>query len=165
MADRPETDAATLAGTVGQRAEAHYKGGLCCSEALFLAATEGFGTGPAPPERAALAAGLCGGMGNRQATCGVFTGGAVAVGFLVGKTSLQDRDKTVRTLVARFQERLEREAGAHVCRDLLDRFGPVGNLNKRLCRKLTRRGAEILTDLLLENGVKPREPGSQGSRY
>ncbi|MBF0154161.1 MAG: C_GCAxxG_C_C family protein [Magnetococcales bacterium] len=140
-----------LIARIGQRAAALYEEGLCCSEAIFLAVTEALGQDPqAMRSLVPLASGLCGGMGNRNATCGVFTGGAMALGWLMGQTSAQDKDKITRTLTARFQERLLAEAGALRCQDLLDHFGPIRNLGKRMCRRLTSQGAEVLARTILE---------------
>ncbi|MBF0177002.1 MAG: C_GCAxxG_C_C family protein [Magnetococcales bacterium] len=141
-----------LVMAIRQRADALYEGGLCCSEAVFLAVVESLGE---EPDRARnlvpLASGFCGGMGNRNATCGVYTGGAMAAGLLVGKTTPQDKEKSTRNLTARFQERLLAEAGALRCQDLLDKFGPIRNIGKRMCRRLTAQGAEILARTILES--------------
>ncbi|MBF0136533.1 MAG: C_GCAxxG_C_C family protein [Magnetococcales bacterium] len=137
---------------IGERAEALYGEGLCCSESIFLAVVESLGENPdVARTMVPVASGLCGGMGNRNATCGVYTGGAVAIGLLRGRSSPLDKDKLTRTLTARFQEQLLAEAGALRCQDLLDKFGPIRNIGKRLCRKLTRQGAEILAKTILES--------------
>jgi C_GCAxxG_C_C family probable redox protein len=95
---------------------------------------------------------LCGGMGNYKVTCGVFTGGAVAVGLVAGGDPGKKRDKRIREVAMRFQELLEQEAGGHVCEDLLAKMG-LWNFNKRLCKRLTRQGAEMLAGLIIESGL------------
>ncbi len=124
--------------------------GYCCAEAIVAAALEVYWTAHAPP-LAHLAAGLCGGMGNQQATCGVFTGAALAIGLVAGGPAGKGRDARIKTAAALFQQRLAAEAGGQLCHELLKEMG-IANWNKRLCRRLTRRGAELLAEVLEEQG-------------
>jgi len=134
---------------MGRVAEQRAEEGYCCAEAMVAAALETYW--PSPPPLAHLVAGLCGGMGNQQATCGVFTGGAVAIGLVAGGPAGKGRDARIKEATACLYQRLAQEAGAQRCGEILDRMG-MANWDKRLCRRLTRRGAELLAEVLYEQG-------------
>lgn len=116
-----------------------------------MAAVEIFAQDTGPETVRAVSA-LCGGMGNRKATCGVFTGGAAAIGLVAGGLPEKGGDKRIRDLSASFQEELAQKAGGQICEDLLNEMG-LRNWNKRLCKRLTRQGAEILAGLIINSGL------------
>lgn len=134
---------------IGASAEAYFRAGECCSEALVHAIIDHWSPGT-PPETATMVQGLCGGMGNKRATCGVFTGGAVAIGIVAQAQSETVDAKRVKQITARFQELLEREWGDHICGNLLKGMG-MGNWNRSHCRRLTCRGAELVVEILHES--------------
>ncbi|MCP3666677.1 MAG: C_GCAxxG_C_C family protein [Gammaproteobacteria bacterium] len=115
---------------------------------MVMAVTDNLGKGQSE-ELAAMASGLCGGMGGYKATCGVFTGGAMAISLLSSQGRLPEGKKT-RELSARFHQQLLAHAGGQICEELLEDMGSIRNINKRLCRKLTRDGAEILGRVIVE---------------
>ena len=133
---------------MGDAAERCSREGHCCAEAILLSAIEVYAPDTSR-EVTRMATGLCGGMGNHNATCGVFTGGALAIGLLTDGVSDGRRKKMVKTLSSRFQIELEQLAGGHICESLLKEMG-IRNWNGRLCRKLTRQGAEVLAGLMNE---------------
>ena len=126
---------------MGRLAEVEMAGGRCCAEAMVLAAVEHLNR-DASPTLAASVAGLCGGMGGKRATCGVYTGGALALGVALEG---QDR-KALKRASGELVERLEAESGALVCRELLDRMGPT-NKDYSQCRRLAARGAELVAEI------------------
>jgi C_GCAxxG_C_C family probable redox protein len=133
---------------IGETAEEYWKEGYCCSEAMVLAAAKTFAPDRLPIAET-LGGGLCGGMGDEKATCGVFTGGALAIGLLADYTGpVKQSMPDVKVLAARFRERMEEEAGGHICADLLAHMGDA-NKEKKLCGMLTRRGAEVLGELIV----------------
>lgn len=135
---------------MGELTERYFKAGFCCSEALIRAACEVFAP-ELPAELSRSGTGLCGGMGTKEATCGVYTGGAVALGLLGGnRVPKEDHGHTKRCTVL-FQERLRAEAKHLGCKELLKEMG-LANWNRRLCCRLTRRGGEILAEVILEKG-------------
>ncbi|MGN7610677.1 C-GCAxxG-C-C family protein [Magnetococcales bacterium HHB-1] len=151
---REPTQSTPLAKEIDLAIAKRLKEGYCCSEALFL------GTMDALPEEKAfdqnlvrVTSGLCGGMGTRESTCGVFTGGAIALGYLAGRTTPDKKDQRGRDLSAQFFKTLSEEAGAHSCRDLLDKFGRVANLNHQKCHQLTRQGGEVLAKIIQEHKI------------
>ncbi|WP_082626974.1 C-GCAxxG-C-C family protein [endosymbiont of Ridgeia piscesae] len=138
----------------GERAAHYFTEGYCCSEAIMLAMSDVYPNG-AKAEIAGVASGLCGGMGNKKATCGVFTGGAAALGLVAGKAPQKGGNKQIRELASRYHETLEQEAGGQICEEILKQMG-IRNLNKRLCRKLTRRGSELLAQLIEQSELSTR---------
>ncbi len=142
-------NAAQIALKMGEAAAYYFSRGECCSEAIVHAAVDTFETA-LPAEVVPVMAGLCGGMGNRQATCGVFTGGAVALGMIArGPQATLDK-KALSALSGRYHERLQQQWGAQTCGELLEKMG-IRNWNHSQCRKLTRQGAELTAILLLES--------------
>jgi len=127
---------------------AYLKQGYCCSEAILMAATERF-LPASDVDAQAIAGGLCGGMGNHKVTCGVFTGGASAIGLVLRSHQGRHNKAEVRKLAGRFQQQLERHAGGHVCEQLLEQMG-WRNWNKQQCHKLTGDGTRLLGELLQE---------------
>jgi hypothetical protein len=128
---------------LGRRALERAGEGRCCAEAVILAVLEQVGA--VEVERlAASARALCGGMGNREATCGVYTGGALALGFALEGAGKEE----LKAAAARFQEALRAEAGALACKALRQDMG-AANEGNRLCHRLTARGAELVGEELL----------------
>jgi len=130
---------------LAQKVEEQFCDGYCCSEALVIATADRYA--PNIPKTIAHAAstGLCGGMGDKKATCGVFTGGAVAIGLVLGKGV--KKDKRIKKISALYYQQLEEHAGGQVCQQLLDKMGFM-NWNGSRCRRLTRDGGTILQSLL-----------------
>jgi C_GCAxxG_C_C family probable redox protein len=130
---------------LAQKVEEKFCDGYCCSEALVIATTELYAH-DIPKELAhAASSGLCGGMGNKKATCGVFTGGALAIGLVLGKGV--KKDKRIKELTALYHQQLEQHAGEQICQQLLDKMGFM-NWNGSRCRRLTRDGGAILQSIL-----------------
>ena len=138
-------------GEMGERAEGYMAGGRCCTEAVILAAIDAFA--PDTPKAVATAAGgLCGGMGTREATCGVYTGAALALGVVrPGEDAA-----ALKEAAAEFQHRLVGEVGGLVCQELRERMGEP-NRDGALCRRLTARGAEIVAEMVAERTMEPGE--------
>ncbi len=119
--------------------------GYCCSESLVMATTEKYA--PHIPQQLShiAASGLCGGMGNKQGSCGVFTGGVVAIGLVLGDGS--KKNKYVKKLSAQYQQQLEEHAGGKICHELLAKMG-ISNWNGSKCRQLSADGGQILQEIL-----------------
>ncbi|GBD98356.1 putative redox-active protein [bacterium BMS3Abin07] len=146
---------------MGKLAENYFRNGYCCSESILKAAIEIFSL-DVEPGLVRMASGFCGGMGNGEGPCGVYSGGIMVIGILAGRTDIGESDRLSRKLSGQYTERLRSLADGIICRDLLDNMGFTGNFNKRGCRKLTRRGAETLADIIAENrfDVRPQQAGS-----
>ncbi|MFK5894884.1 MAG: C-GCAxxG-C-C family protein [Pseudomonadota bacterium] len=130
---------------LAQQVEQQFRDGYCCSEALVIAATSSYAPGISKELAHAAASGLCGGMGGKQATCGVFTGGAVAISLILGKGV--KKDKRIKELSALYHKQLQQHAGGQICQQLLDRMG-IRNWNGSRCRLLTKDGGELLQSIL-----------------
>ncbi len=134
-------------------AENYFRKGYCCTEAIFKASIDVFSLN-IPEGAIRMASGFCGGMGNMENTCGVYSGGVIVIGIVVGRSTSRDSAELSRDLSGLFTERLRAEIKGMICKDLLDDMGLIGNMNKRGCRKLTKRGAEILAEIILENTLE-----------
>jgi len=141
-----------LAALVGGRAENLYHiRGLCCSEAIILALSRGFG-GEMPDGLAiSVGAGLCGGMGGGECVCGALSGAEVALGVYLapnrpGGLSKRKMRDTARILHDSFKNKY----GSTCCKDLTQEF--VGNNKAKLksCGRITGDTAEMAARLLLE---------------
>ena len=141
------TDYATMK-QIGESAEAYFRNGECCVEAVVHATIDHLAP-DTPPEVVAMVQGLCGGMGNKRATCGVFTGGAVAIGIAAKAREVPLTAEQIKKITARYLELLEQEWGGHTCDELLKGMG-ISNWNRSQCRRLTIRGAELVAELMAE---------------
>ena len=138
------------AGTksLGDQVDGYFTQGYCCSESIVMAVVDEYCPEVSPELAMAASSGLCGGMGSKQATCGVFTGGAIALGLVLGKG--QKKDKKIKQLSAQYFEKMELYAGAQQCQQVLKKMG-LKNWNRSRCRLLTCRGGIELQALLEGN--------------
>ena len=142
MVEMSDGTRAEVVRRAGERAREYFTQGRCCAEAVVAATVGVFGRG-VDPSLLIASKGLCGGMGGHRATCGVFTGGALALSLLAGPEFPKDR---LKAMTADFHSWLAEEAGGQICSELLERMGP-SNFNHRLCGELTGRGAELTATL------------------
>ena len=148
MTDRNKSDLTSVMGEVAMR---HASNGECCSEAVVHAAIELLAP-ETPDEVVAMVRGLCGGMGAGKATCGVFTGGAVALGLIANTAKGTVDKKQLKQMALHYEELLSEEAGGQICEELKKKMG-IRNWNGSQCRKLTRRGAELVAEMVLDQGI------------
>ncbi len=141
----PVTDADTLIASVGKSAEKHFSKGFCCAEAVLLSVIEHLRP-DTPREVLRLATGFGGGLGGSGGLCGIYAGGTMAIGLFFGRTEADEDDAPVDTRVREFVTRLEAEAKAQRCDDIVSKW-PFG-LGRRKCRRLTGRGAEIAAEII-----------------
>jgi C_GCAxxG_C_C family probable redox protein len=140
-----------------ERAEAIFKEGFSCSQAVLAAFSDEFGFPREPALR--ISQGFGGGMARMAETCGALTGAFMVIGLKYGRTQAEDdaaKEKTYALcleLVRRFRAR----HGVLRCRELLgcDIGTPEGakiardeKLHDDLCPQLVVSAAEILEDLL-----------------
>lgn len=153
-------DVKDLAVEMRGRVLEHCKNGSCCSEAMVVTLLDFFPTNKETSDNlVAMTTGLCSGMGNRKGACGVFTGGALALGLLFRQQGGMD-GREIRKLTGAFQEALHRKAGAQICEDLLKKFGFFSNLNHRQCHNLTADAMEILAELIRTHDSQLGKPPS-----
>jgi len=140
-----------------ERAEATFKEGFSCSQAVLAAFSDEFDISQETALR--ISQGFGGGMAKMAETCGALTGAFMVIGLKHGRTRAEDdaaKEKTYalcHELVRRFRARY----GTLRCRELLGcNIGtPEGakiardeKLHDDLCSELVVSAAEILEDLL-----------------
>jgi len=140
-----------------KQAEASFKEGFSCSQAVLAAFSDEFRI---PRETALrIAQGFGGGMARMAETCGALTGAFMVIGLKHGKTRAKDdaaKEKTY-ALCLELARRFRARHGSLRCRDLLhcDIGTPEGakiardeKLHDELCPQLVVSAVEILEDLL-----------------
>ena len=123
-----------------EQAEASFKEGFSCSQAVLAAFSDEFRI---PRETALrISQGFGGGMARMAETCGALTGAFMVIGLKHGRTRAEDdaaKEKTYalcHELVRRFRAR----HGSLLCRDLLRlRHRNAGRSENRTRRKAPRR--------------------------
>ena len=142
--------------TIPDRAEAMYRGGYNCAQAVFACCGEKFGF---PRDLAIrVAQGFGGGM-CMGATCGAVTGGIMAIGLKHAKKAPDDNTSKAKAhdLVVEFVQRFKDRNRSVLCNDLLgldmgtsdgQRLARETGLFKKICPKMVRDAAEIIDDLL-----------------
>jgi C_GCAxxG_C_C family probable redox protein len=149
------------------RAEALFREGFSCSQAVLMAFAPGLGMNET--QAALVASAFGGGMARHGWTCGALTGAMMALGLHAGHASAQDtatKDALyarAQVLVARFEER----HGATACRQLVgaNMLDPVERqaasdrgVFKTLCPELVRTAAALVAGEL-EVPAPPRGSG------
>ena len=124
-----------------------FKGGLCCSQAVFCAFAEDFGMDAETARK--VSAGLGGGVGRMREVCGTVTGATLVLGLKYGpdKAAVYPH---VQDLCARFKA----ECGSLVCRDVLagtdatqggtPEARTAAYYKKRPCAELVRLAARLV---------------------
>jgi C_GCAxxG_C_C family probable redox protein len=141
----------------------HYESGFHCAEVITKTVLEMFSQKPHP--EATKAASVFGGGigGSTEELCGAFTGGVIALGYLLGRDAPGDNMRDAGGLVKEFKSRFLNQFGSLNCRKLLFDFdeqeNPLG------CVKLTAETSVILANLLNQfgsnRGIHLDEYGSQ----
>jgi arsenite methyltransferase len=138
--------------TIKKTVYSHYGTGFHCAEVIAKTTLEMFSGKPHP--EATKAASIFGGGigGSTEELCGAFTGGVIALGYLLGRDAPGDNMRDAAALVKEFKSRFQTQFGTLRCRDLLFTFdeqeNPMG------CVKLTAETSVILANMLNEFGSK-----------
>jgi len=128
----------------------HYESGFHCAEVITKTVLDMFSRNPHP--EATKAASVFGGGigGSTEELCGAFTGGVIALGYLLGREAPGDNMRDAGALVKEFKSRFQTQFGTLKCRDLLFSFdeqeNPLG------CVKVTAETSVILANLLNQFG-------------
>jgi C_GCAxxG_C_C family probable redox protein len=146
-------------------AEARFRQGYSCSQAVFSALGELWGV-PLPLSLR-IGAGFGGGMARTAGVCGAVTGALMGLGLAQSSVSPEEnpteREKTYARC-RRFLERFAERHGSVVCRDLLgcDISTPEGlaeahqrKLTRTVCPPFVRDAVQIALELLEEEGITP----------
>jgi len=128
----------------------NYESGFHCAEVITKTVLDLF-SGKPHPEATKAASVFGGGIGgSTEELCGAFTGGVIALGYLLGREAPGDNMRDAGALVKEFKSRFQAQFGTLKCRDLLFSFdeqeNPLG------CVKLTAETSVILANLLNQFG-------------
>lgn len=139
-------------------AEARFREGYSCSQAVFSALAQRWDIGPEVSLR--IAAGFGGGLARSARTCGCVTGGIMALGLAqrgIGPEENRSEKEKTYEAAQRFMRAFEERNGSTLCSELLgcDISTPEGlaearqkGLFRSRCTKLVRDALEILEGML-----------------
>lgn len=142
----------------GEKAEACFKEGFACSQAVLFSFAEELGL----DKKLALkvAAGFGGGMGRMAQICGAVTGAYMVLGLKYGAVDGQDKASKENTYqsVREFNVRFKARNQSLICKELLNcdistvaglEEAKQKNLLATTCPKLVRDAVEILEEMIL----------------
>lgn len=137
---------------IEKNAQAFFESGFNCAESISQAILEAFAEeGPKDIPRVTSAFG--GGVGgSHEGVCGAFTGGVIAIGYLLGRIRPTENVDAAKAIAAEFQKRYKKRYGTTNCGELLDKFGP--QVNHHQCRDMVGKTAVELARVLRNHGVK-----------
>ncbi|MBI5969140.1 MAG: C_GCAxxG_C_C family protein [Deltaproteobacteria bacterium] len=123
-----------------------YQSGFHCSEVISRTIMESFSE-KVRPEAVRAASAFGGGIaGSTEELCGAFTGGVIALGYLLGRDKPGENLMDCGAVTKEFKGRFLNQFGSLNCRVILEGFNhqdnPLG------CVKLTAEASVILADLL-----------------
>ena len=132
------------------KAEAFFREGLNCAQAVFCAFADEFGIELDLAKR--ISCGLGGGVGRQREVCGAVTGASLVLGLRHGSDK-----KVVYPFVQDFCARFKAEVGSVVCRELLAGTGATAGgapeartpayYRKRPCVELVKLAVRILEEM------------------
>jgi C_GCAxxG_C_C family probable redox protein len=141
-------------------AEARFREGYSCSQAVFSALAERWNIDPSVSLR--IAAGFGGGLARSAQTCGCVTGAIMAIGLaqrgISPEENRSEKEKTCETS-RRFMRAFEERNGSTLCSELLgcNISTPEGlaearqkGLFQSRCNKLVRDAVEIVQGMLAQ---------------
>ena len=124
----------------------HYQSGFHCAEVISKSVLETFSE-KAHAEAIKVASAFGGGIaGSTEELCGAFTGGVIALGFILGRENPGDELRDCGNLTKEFKRRFKLQFGSLNCMTILDSFGE--QQTPLDCVKLTAEAAVILADVL-----------------
>ncbi len=131
---------------IRQKVYENYQSGFHCAEAISRSVLEVFSDGDYAPLVKAASAFGGGIVGSTGELCGAFSGGVMALGYLLGRENPGEDLRDCGTLVNEFKKKFKQRFGSLNCGTILDSFNeqenPLG------CVKLTAEASVILGDLL-----------------
>ena len=134
---------------IRKRAHGYFLSGYHCAEVILRTTMDTFGREP-DPAAVRCASAFGGGVGGTtEELCGAFTGGVMALGYLLGRDNPGESLSDCGALVKEFKLQLSRELGTLNCATILGRFENHEEAQME-CVRLTARAAQILADLLVK---------------
>ncbi len=145
--------------TRGEKAEANFRSGYNCTQAIVLAFSEDLNADTETLLAAAHPFG--GGMGRMRLTCGAVSGAVMCLGLFFPSLEKSELYKLVQEFCRRFQNK----NGSVICGELLSGAGVKCDFSpnaearteeyykKRPCPLLIHDAADILEEMLKEHGM------------
>ncbi|WP_428567010.1 MAG: C-GCAxxG-C-C family protein [Solidesulfovibrio sp. DCME] len=131
---------------VAQRAQALFESGFNCAEAVLAAVLAGQGVA-ASEAVARLGTAFGGGVGrSKEELCGALSGGLIALGYLQGRRSGDERWDGLAAIAADVRNRVKAVHGCTSCAALLERFGPQEGMDK--CIQFSAHTAALFHEAL-----------------
>lgn len=148
----PSNGQGELARLIGKRAgNLFHSGQLLCSEALLVVMNRVLGGGMADELAIRVASTLPQGLGESGCACGALTGGVLALGLFLGRSSPGARDKLhARAAASLLHSRFKKRFGSSCCRVLTGKVKDDSMRHAVQCATLTAETAEMVAQLLLE---------------
>lgn len=135
---------------IAKRAKEIFVNGVCCSEAIVYAVAEEYDPDFAP-KYMKMASGLCGGVGVGD-LCGIITGGACAIGIVLGRESLSEPQKIKCSLISQnMAKRFKAEFELMNCNELKLSTPPNYGGVRNYCTYMVERGTEITVEIINEH--------------
>ena len=134
-----------------RNAEAFFDSGYNCAESVSQAVIEAFSAEHADglPR---LASAFGGGIGgSKQELCGAFTGGVMAIGFLLGRSEPGIDISIAKAAAQAFRQVCLQKYGSLNCGRLLEAFGDQVNYDR--CRRMVSTVTTELAHILAEHGL------------
>ena len=136
---------------IGEEAEALFRGGFFCSEAVMSSIRSNFEL-DIPEEVIAMASGFPVGIGRSKCLCGAVSGGVMALGLFFGRTKQGDPKVEKNLEVAKelhdwFKE--NNGKNALCCRILTKEFDMGAGEHKEQCIKLTGMIAGKVAEIVI----------------
>lgn len=139
--------------TVEQDAATFFQSGYNCAESVSRAVIKHFSE-TTDLDFLKVASLFGGGIGSSHSeNCGAFSGGVIAISYLLGRTDPETNIDLAKEIVVEFRKDFLQHFGTLHCQSLLDKFGPQENSEK--CRELTGKVAGLLVDLLADYEIHP----------
>lgn len=130
----------------------HFEAGLHCAEVVSKTVLELFSK-ESSADAVRCASGFGGGIaGSMKEACGAFTGGVVALGYILGRDNPDGSLKDCAALIHKFKARFLEVSPSLYCPEILNAFGEEKNPSG--CVKLTARAAVILADVVRSFATK-----------
>lgn len=145
-----------LKSDIGKSAVELFDSGLYCAESVVLAIAKVHGVESELLPKIATA--FCSGMARTSGQCGALSGGLIAIGLMLGRSSASQSIQDCYTPTQKLIREFEREFGTRNCSDLLgcDLGAPEGQAAFRErslhehCRLYTGKAAEMAARIIQE---------------
>ncbi|MEW6667247.1 MAG: C-GCAxxG-C-C family protein [Thermodesulfobacteriota bacterium] len=137
----------------------HFEQGLHCAEVVSKTVVELFSEESAA-QVVRCASGFGGGIaGSMKEVCGAFSGGVVALGYILGRDDPDGSLKDCASLIQQFKARFLEVSPSLYCPEIVKAFGE--QKNPAGCMKLTAQAAAALAGVVNEfaaqGGLDPNE--------